>query len=77
MWRIFLHSASEILCVLSLNSKILASHLKAIAMKITFITTVFLFNRGTKFSDTGLSDLGTGLKELKSLTDMSLNFRYI
>ncbi len=43
--------------------------------KFTFDKVVFL-NRKTKLSDRGLSALGTGLKELKSLTNLSLNFEY-
>ncbi len=43
--------------------------------KFIFDNDVFL-NRDTQVSDPGLSDLGTGLKELKSLTNLSLNFRY-
>ncbi len=43
--------------------------------KFTFDNDVFL-NSGTKVSDPGLSTLGTGLKELKSLTILSLNFMY-
>ncbi len=33
-------------------------------------------NSDTQVSDPGLSALGTGLKELKSLTGMSLDFEY-
>ncbi len=43
--------------------------------KFTFDNDVFL-NSGTKVSDLGLSDLGIGLQELKSLTNLSLNFEY-
>ncbi len=44
-------------------------------VKFIFDNDVFV-NRGTKVSDQGLSVLGTGLKEQKSLTNLSLNFRY-
>ncbi len=43
--------------------------------KFIFDNNVCL-NRGTKVSDQGLSALGIGLKELKSLTNLSLDFRY-
>ncbi len=43
--------------------------------KFIFDNDVFL-NSGTKVSDPGLSALGTGLKDLKSLTKLSLNFWY-
>ncbi len=43
--------------------------------KFIFDNDVFL-NRGTKVSDPSLSALGIGLKELKSLTNLSLNFEY-
>ena len=43
--------------------------------KFTFDNDVFL-NSGTKVSDPGLSALATGLKELKSLTNLSLDFAY-
>ena len=43
--------------------------------KFIFDNDVFL-NRETKVSDPGLSALGTGLIELKSLTNLSLNLRY-
>ncbi len=41
-------------------------------VKFVFDNDVFL-NRGTQVSDPGISALGTGLKELKSLTNLSLN----
>ena len=44
--------------------------------KFIFDNDVFL-NRRTQVSDNGLSALGTALKELKSLTNLSLNFRYL
>jgi hypothetical protein len=37
---------------------------------------LFFFNRETKVSDSGLSALGTLLKALKKLTNLSLNFLY-
>ncbi len=43
--------------------------------KFIFDNDVFL-NSPTQVSDNGLSALGTALKELKSLTNLSLNFRY-
>ncbi len=43
--------------------------------KFIFDNDVFV-NRETKVSDQGLSALGTGLKYLKSLTNLSLNFLY-
>ncbi len=43
--------------------------------KFIFNNDVFL-NRSTEVSDPGLSALGTGLKELKSLTNLSLNLMY-
>ncbi len=43
--------------------------------KFIFDNDVFL-NRHTNVSDNGLSALGTALKELKSLTNLSLNFQY-
>ncbi len=45
-------------------------------VKFIFDIDVFV-NRGTKVLDKGLSALGTGLKELKSLTNLSLNFEYL
>ncbi len=44
-------------------------------MKFIFDNDLFLIRR-TRVSDLGLSALGTGLKELKSLTILSLNFKY-
>ncbi len=44
-------------------------------VKFIFENDVFL-NRATVVSDPGLSALGTGLKELKSLTNLSMNFKY-
>ncbi len=43
--------------------------------KFTFDDHDFL-NRNTEVSDPGLSVLGTGLKELKSLTNLLLDFWY-
>ncbi len=43
--------------------------------KFIFDNDVFL-NRGTNVSDQGLSALATGLKDLKSMTNLSLNFEY-
>ncbi len=43
--------------------------------KFIFENDVFL-NRDKKVSDPGLCALATGLKELKSLTNLSLNFGY-
>ncbi len=52
-----------------------ASHLKAYA-KFIFPNKRYSLNRCTKVSDPGLSALGTGLKDLKNLTIVSLNLRY-
>ncbi len=43
--------------------------------KFVFDNDVFI-NSNTQVSDPGISALGTGLKELKSLTNLSLHFRY-
>ncbi len=43
--------------------------------KFIFDNDVFL-KRSTKVSDPGLCDFGTVLKELKSLTNLSMNFEY-
>ncbi len=43
--------------------------------KFVFDNDVFL-NRFSKVSDPGLSALGTGLKELKAITNLFLNFWY-
>ncbi len=43
--------------------------------KFIFDNNVFL-NRDTQVSDPGLSALPTGLKDLKSLTNLSRNFLY-
>ncbi len=43
--------------------------------KFIFDNYVFL-NRGTQVSDVGLSALAICLKELKSLTNLSLEFAY-
>jgi hypothetical protein len=37
----------------------------------------YCLNRGTKVSDHGLAALGYSLKALDSLTNLSLNFRYL
>jgi hypothetical protein len=41
----------------------------------SFLNTIFL-NSETYVSDQGLSALGSGIKELRSLTNLSLTFRY-
>jgi hypothetical protein len=41
----------------------------------SFFNTIIL-NRSTKISDKGLSALGVRIKELRSLTNLSLNFKY-
>ncbi len=46
----------------------------SIAMFV-FDNDVFI-NRYTQVSDPGISVLGTGLRELKSLTNLSLNLEY-
>ncbi len=43
--------------------------------KFIFDNDVFL-NRSWQVSDNGLSALGTALKELKNLTDLSMEFTY-
>ncbi len=43
--------------------------------KFTFDNDDFL-NRRTQVSDPGLSALGHGLKDLKSLTNLSVDFKY-
>jgi hypothetical protein len=41
-----------------------------------FFKTIIL-NRNMKVSGEGLSELGAGIKELRSLTNLSLNFEFI
>jgi hypothetical protein len=38
---------------------------------------IIILNSGTLVSDQGLSALGVGIKELRSLTDFSLDLEYI
>ncbi len=61
-------------CVLSLNLKI---RVRLTAnVKFIFDNEQRLLNSGMGVLDPGLSALGTGLKDLKNLTNLSLDFQY-
>ena len=54
----------------------LFSQLIFYAAKPSFFIVLFLKNSFTEVSDLGLDALGSSLKDLKSLTNLSLNFEY-
>ena len=47
-----------------------------ISIVLHFAKYAIILNRNTKLSDQGLSALASGIKELESLTNLSLNFKY-
>jgi hypothetical protein len=49
---------------------------KANSSKLEIFFKTIILNRGAEVSDQDLSALGKGIKELRSLTNLSLNFRY-